>query len=232
MAESFASGGGAVAIEHFPAGGATAARGSAVLLLHGLDGLVFGGERYRDGARALAAAGHHVFLPHYFNRTGRQMALLADLQRAFLLWLETIGDAVGWLGRRPDIDPERIGVVGISLGAALGLAAAADPRIRALVSVCAPLPDAIAARIQRLPPVLVLHGAGDAVVPVANAHRIAELARGLGACCELTIYSDQGHIFFGAARRDAERRMTAFLDRILHSGAGAPSGPDAPPPVP
>lgn len=233
MAESFASGGSAIAIEHFPAGGATAARGSAVLLLHGLDGLAFAAERYRAGARAIAAAGHHVFLPHYFDRTGRQMALLADMQRTFLLWLETIGDAVGWLGRRPDIDPERIGVVGISLGAALGLAAAAeDPRIRALVSVCAPFPDAVAERIRRLPPMLVLHGALDAVVPVAHAHRIANLARRLGSSCELRTYSDQGHVFFGAAQRDAERRMTAFLDRILHSGADAPSGSDAPPPVP
>lgn len=46
-----------------------------------------------------------------------------------------IAAAVGFLGRRPDVDPDRIGGLGLSVGGELLLEAAArDPRLRAVVS--------------------------------------------------------------------------------------------------
>ncbi len=49
---------------------------------------------------------------------------------------EDVEAAVGWLRRRPEIDPERIALVGHSVGAgACLLAASRDPRIAAVVSI-------------------------------------------------------------------------------------------------
>jgi dienelactone hydrolase len=52
--------------------------------------------------------------------------------------VETVSHAIDWLDGNPEVDPTRIGVVGISDGAALALLAAAlDPRIKT-VAVIAP----------------------------------------------------------------------------------------------
>jgi len=45
-------------------------------------------------------------------------------------------DAVGYLGTRPEVDPDRIGLVGVCLGGAYAVRAAAfDPRVRAICGV-------------------------------------------------------------------------------------------------
>ena len=53
--------------------------------------------------------------------------------------VQTLGDysrAVDYLGQRKDVDPDRIGYAGISLGAITGLTFVAhDPRIRAMASI-------------------------------------------------------------------------------------------------
>jgi hypothetical protein len=50
--------------------------------------------------------------------------------------LADLRDAVGYLGTRPEVDPDRIGVVGVCLGGAYAVRAAAfDPRVRAVAGV-------------------------------------------------------------------------------------------------
>ena len=54
-------------------------------------------------------------------------------------WMETGKAAVDWLGARPDVDPDRIGLAGNSFGSFFGtIAAAHEPRIRAVAvsAVC------------------------------------------------------------------------------------------------
>ena len=50
--------------------------------------------------------------------------------------LADLRDAVGYLASRPEVDPDRIGVVGVCLGGGYAVRAAAfDPRVRAIAGV-------------------------------------------------------------------------------------------------
>jgi carboxymethylenebutenolidase len=214
---SFKSGGETITIERFHAGGGGSR--PAVLLLHGADGFTYG-ERYRMGAQVVAAAGYEVFLLHYLERTGQSRAFFSTIGRNFPAWAETVRDAVGFVERQPGIDPKRIGLIGTSLGAALGVTVAAeDRRIKALVDYFGFLPEAVAESATRLPPTLVLHGAKDAIVPVANAYALEALLKKLGAPHDVHVYADQAHGFWGAAQLDAAQRTAAFLGRYLGAGS-------------
>ena len=226
--ETFKSGGKTIAVEWFGAAGA-AEKAPAVLMLHGADGLARA-ERYRAGARRIAAGGYHVALVHYLDRTGEKRASFGTIMRNFDPWLATVRDGIGWAARRPEVDPHRIGIVGISLGGALGLAAAgADPRVKALVEYFGPMPQGIVTAAAALPPTLILHGAADPVVPVANAHALENFLRSQGTAHEVKIYPGQGHGFYGAAQDDADRRVAAFLNRHLGTADGAPRQASATP---
>jgi carboxymethylenebutenolidase len=217
---SFTSGGTRIAVERFDAAGG--GRRPAILLLHGADGFTRGDGRYRLGAQVLAAAGYHVFLPHYLERTGQARAAHSTIGRNFPLWRETIGDGLDFVARQPGVDAHRIGIVGTSLGGALGVTlAAADRRVRALVNYFGFLPETLPEKASRLPPTLALHGARDAIVPVANAHALEALLQRLRVPHEVHVYPDQAHGFHGAAQFDAAQRTAAFLNRHLGPGAAA-----------
>ena len=191
-----------------------------MLILHGADGMARA-ETYRFGAQALAASGFHVVLIRYFDRTGDTRAKRSSLRQDAPLWLGTIRDAVTYVSAQPDVDRERVAVVGFSLGASLALAAAGeDARIKAVIDVFGPVPEG-AEGAARMPPVLILHGARDRLVPVEHAHRLEKLLKARAVPHEVKIYPDQGHGFSGAAQIDAAGRILAFLQRHLGSGSAA-----------
>ncbi len=210
---SFKSGGKAVAVETFQATG-TSSR-PAILMLHGADGLS-ANTRYREGARNVAAAGYQVHLVHYLDRTGERRASFGTLFQNFVSWRETVQDALAFASDHSGADPRRVGIIGISLGAALGLAVAgSDSRVKALVSYFGPLPEGAIATTSRLPPTLVLHGSADPIVPVSNAYAVEALLRQQNVPHEIKVYPGQGHGFRGAAEVDATARSLAFLERHL-----------------
>jgi carboxymethylenebutenolidase len=210
---SFTSGSVPITAERFEAAGGGAR--PAVILLHGADGMTFP-ERYRSGARRIAASGFHVFLVHYLDRTGERRASFSSLFRNFPAWSTTVSDAIAWVGRQPGVSSSRVGLVGVSLGGSLALTAAAqDSRVAVLIDYFGFVPEPLAATVRRLPPTLILHGARDPIVPVANAYALEALAKQTGAPYDLKVYADQGHGFYGAAERDADSRVAAFLDRHL-----------------
>jgi dienelactone hydrolase len=211
--QSFRSGGKTIAVDTFQGDGSSPL--PAILMLHGADGL-HGHGQYREGARNIAGAGYQVHLVHYLDRTGEKRASFGTLFQNFHLWRETVNDALAWVSNHADADPERIGIIGISLGAALGLAvSSADRRIRALVNYFGPLPHGAIGFGARLPPTLVLHGEMDPIVPVANAYAIEALLRQQAVPHEVKVYPEQAHGFRGAAQADATRRVLAFLQRHL-----------------
>ena len=212
---NFTSGGRPITVEWFPAEGVDGPA-PAVLMLHGADGLTQRGDQYRAGARALAADGYHVGLVHYFDRTGSRWASLPAIFQNFPHWMETLRDALTFAGGQPGVDASRLGVVGISLGAALSVATAAeDTRIRALVDYFGPVPEGSLQGATRLPPTLILHGAADPIVPVSNARSLEGFLERKAVPHEVKIYPGEGHGFGRAAQADADRRVAAFLDRHL-----------------
>ena len=210
---SFRSGGKAIAVETF--GPAGPSPHPTLLMLHGADGLSYNAQ-YREGARGVAAAGYQVHLVHYLDRTGEKRASFSTLFQNFTPWMDTVQDALNFASGHPGADPQRIGIIGISLGAALGLAVAStDSRVKALVDYFGPLPQGAIATTSRLPPTLVLHGAADPIVPVANAYAVEALLRQQNVPHEVKVYPGQGHGFRGAAEADATQRALAFLQRHL-----------------
>ena len=101
---------------------------TAVLLSHGSGG---SRERVAAHARMLARHGYGVLAidnPGNGESQGHSNGLGYNAQPA-------VDAALGWLSRRPDVDPQRIAGFGTSLGAEVLLEAAArDPRLRAVVA--------------------------------------------------------------------------------------------------
>lgn len=97
----------------------------AVIVLGGFEGGIPG------DAFTFARQGYATFAMAYFGTP--------PLPRATdEIPVESVSRAVDWLTANPEVDPARIGIVGISQGSALALLAAAhDPRIKA-VAVVAP----------------------------------------------------------------------------------------------
>src|ERR1700712_5500137 len=122
--QSFTSGGHRIGVEWFaaPSGSAawwsTGTNSPAVLFLHGADGLSYA-EGYHLAARAISASGYHVAFRHFLDRTGDRRVAYSRLRQDFPLWATTVQDAVSWLASQPGVDPDRLGIVGVSLGAAL-----------------------------------------------------------------------------------------------------------------
>jgi carboxymethylenebutenolidase len=146
------------------------------------------------------------------------------LRATFEAWRSAVADAVAHARRHPQVDPGRVGLVGISMGGFLAASAAAQPelRIRCVAVLFGGLPPEDRANLRWLPPTLVIHGQDDEVVPVGEAHALRELLKARGLVCEAHIYQGIGHGFVKAdgevclwTALAAEQRTVAFLDRYL-----------------
>jgi carboxymethylenebutenolidase len=187
----------------------------AIIALHGAGGNVSGMERY---ASVLAAEGFAVYLLHYFDRTGTEPADLQSMKSNFPLWMKTLWDAVSFIETQPQVDPERIALLGFSLGAYLSLAnSAVDHRIKAVVEFFGGMPKEMKLFMRRLCPVLILHGETDPTVPVEEAYQLQKLLEKKGIAYEIKIYPGAGHGFESEIWRDASLRSLRFLRKYLKS---------------
>jgi carboxymethylenebutenolidase len=186
----------------------------AVIGLHGSAG---GHVSMSDPATMLAEQGFAVYVLHYFDRTGTTG--VADKQTAirhFPVWGKTVWDAVSHIERQSQVDAQRIGLLGFSLGAYLALAeAAVDPRVKAVVEFFGGFPKEMKFFMRRLCPTLILHGDADPTIPVEEAHHLQEMLERKDVPYEMQIYPGVGHGFSGEVWQDARRRTLAFLQKYL-----------------
>jgi len=104
----------------------TKSRAAAVLLLGGSEGGI--STPMNDVAKTLQAAGYSVLVASYFGAKGQPKTLES-------IPLETFDRALAWLRTRPEVDPSRIVIAGISKGAeAALLVATRHPELRAVVA--------------------------------------------------------------------------------------------------
>ncbi|MCC7389242.1 MAG: alpha/beta fold hydrolase [Phycisphaerales bacterium] len=178
--------------------------GPAILHVHGNAGNVSSHESFSS---FFPGRGFSVFLFDYrgYGRSDDE----GPLRRADLL--RDTQAALAVLEARPEVDPDRIGVYGVSLGGAFALhAAAGDPSVRAVATVSAfstwpgaandlaPVLGAILMRPGLDPedgaaalggrPYLILHGLADEIVNSRHAERLAKAARGAGV--DVTVWTD------------------------------------------
>ncbi|WP_341915932.1 dienelactone hydrolase family protein [Ferrovibrio terrae] len=193
-------------------------RAPAVLVLHGAHGLGDGSLFYPQ-AKALAEKGITAFVVHYFDGVPQVRKAAANLhdERERVLT-----EAISYVSKQAYVDPERIGIFGLSLGGfhALSLGSR-DDRVQAVVNVVGAMPSEVQRKgVHRMPPTLVLHGDRDATVPVRRAYELASLLDGLGAEHEVKIYKGQGHTFRGDAKEDSINRTVEFFERHLGGDRG------------
>ena len=78
------------------------------------------------------------------------------------------------------------------------------------------------------PPVLLIHGGADPLVPLSQPQRLIRVMSGAGATAELHMIEDAGH---GITTAEAHRLAAVFLDRHLGGAATAVIDTIAPPPA-
>jgi dipeptidyl aminopeptidase/acylaminoacyl peptidase len=204
---TFISGGKPIRIDHYPPN--RAGSSPAVILIHGSGGPLHGLDPFAGQA---AIFGVHVFVLHYFERTGHNWVAPSQIESHFLDWLETVKDAVSFVAGQPGVDASRIGLLGFSLGAFLSLSLATqDSRIAAVAELFGGLPAQFAQDARNLPPVLILHGAEDTTVPIDQAYELERILQLHKIPYQIKIYPDQGHVFRGLAQLDAMGRAAQFF---------------------
>jgi carboxymethylenebutenolidase len=187
----------------------------AVIALHGAGGGVTGMDK---SAILLAEQGFAVYVLHYFQRTDTQFADKQVIFRNFPVWMKTVWDAVSFVEKQSAIDPERIALLGFSLGAYLSLAnSSIDGRLRAVVDFFGGLPREMKLFMRRLCPVLILHGEADLTVPVEEAYQLRDLLEKKNIPYEIRIYPGAGHGFENEIWHDAGVRTLRFLQKYLAS---------------
>jgi len=193
---------------------ANAHRFPAVIGLHGSGG---GHASMADPANLLAEQGFAVYVLHYFDRTGTtEIDGLQTIFRNFPVWMKTLWDAVSFVTRQPQVDPNRIGLLGFSLGAYLALSASAiDSRIQAVVEFFGGMPKEMKFFTRRLCPELILNGEQDETIPVEEAYHLQQILEKKQIAYEIKIYPGAGHGFTGEIWRDAGLRTLSFLTKYL-----------------
>lgn len=185
----------------------------AVISLYGSGG---GFAGMTEPASMLASRGFAVYILHYFDRTGTTFADKDTIFRHFPIWVKTLWDAISHVEKQPSVDPDRIGLLGFSLGAYLSLSdAAVDKRVRAVVEFFGGLPKEMRFFMRRLCPVLILHGDADTTVPVEEAYHLQQILEKKSIPYEMQIYPGAGHGFSGDVWKDAGLRSLAFLQKYL-----------------
>jgi carboxymethylenebutenolidase len=195
----------------------------AVMVVHGGGGP--DGDWRKSGLlETLTAAGYSVFVPHYFDGQGGPWDG-SDNPDQFIDYIRTLNDAARYIGRQPDVKNNQIGLLGLSLGGYLVLGLAEEvrshppplhsPDIKAVVEMYGGMPEFAVSRMTTMPPVLILHGENDEVVPVTRAYDVEEQLRKKGVNYEIKVYPHQGHGFSGDTLKDANERIVSFLKTHL-----------------
>ena len=208
-----------VHVTQFKAPG-TAPRPS-VLLLHGAGGFDRRIDDYNRYASALANLGIDAYLVYYYSdQDDKMMSYGVNVfEQRYPAWSKTVGELADYLEKQKD-STGKAALVGFSNGGILATGASTlDPRINAAVIYYGTDPWPLGVRAKRFPPLLVLHGDADQIIPVEEGKELAAEAKALGGSVDLVIYPGESH-GFGADfdkknATDALNRTIAFLRKQL-----------------
>ena len=199
----------------------------AVVVLSGSRGVAT--PAYGDIGRMLQLAGLDAYLVHILSpadltaiatASGAQ-GRIAFYARRMSDWTAAVRGVVADLRARPS-HGDKIGVLGISLGAEIASAASVGQAdIGALVLVDGGLPTGYSQPIHSLPPLLLIWGGADRTFPLSVGRDLQQRAQKLGGSATLKVYEGGAHEFFlqasnqatAVARQDAADFLAAQLSR-------------------
>lgn len=196
----------------------------------------------QDVVGRFAAAGYVVVAPDMFYRSGHWHSFtyepdsfeairpLVSILNEDLV-MGDIGAALDFLTAQPDVDPERVGIVGYCFGgrASLVTAIRMPERVKAAAAyygggIVTDQPGAPVNRVGAIQcPVIGFFGALDKHIPQAQVERLEEALTKAGVHNEIYCYPEADHGFFCDARsgyhprsaQDAWQRTLRFFETHL-----------------
>jgi carboxymethylenebutenolidase len=193
----------------------------SALLLHGAGGF---DRRIADNnhyAAMLANAGVDAYLVYYYSDLDDKLMSngINVFEDRYQHWAELVDDLADYLIQQKDSNGH-VGLVGFSNGGILATGASTlDAKIDAAVIYYGTDPWPLGKPATRFPPLLILHGDADQVIPVENGMQLAQEAKSLGAKVDLVIYPGQSHGFGADWQKkdatDAFNRTVVFLKQEL-----------------
>lgn len=212
--ETFKSGGKDFRITVFPAP-SDGKRYPIIVLIHGNFGLGPPyGDQIRDLGKSLSQEGYVAAVPQFYVDEAPHLDDIAPDRH-----VETLSAAIAAVAARPDADPDRVGLIGFSLGAAAAMTYVASNgpgRVKTLADFFGPLTPAIRAGAGNFPPTIIFHNNADTVVSVGFS---IELDRLLPSTVEHRLVRYQevsqpgNHAFRpgGEADRDSRKKVKEWF---------------------
>lgn len=168
----------------------------AVILLHGSSGWR---AEYVDIAQRFADAGFDALVLDYYAETGGAEVGSGEKLEKWESWRHTLQAAVGYLRGMPSVAGDRIALVGYSRGAFLAVSVAGSlPAVKAVVDFYGGGGGGtltLEQEVRGLPPLLIVHGEKDSVVPVSFAEALRSAVLEAGGQVDMHLLRDEGHAF-------------------------------------
>lgn len=196
-----------------------------VILLHGASGIR---KEHHAYARTLSERGYVTLILDYYAETGGAPAKSQERLKLWPSWQETVRNSVRYVRTLSNVIPDRIGILGFSRGAFLAVGSAGGPPgVEAVVEYYGgggAGSESLEDEVRDLPPVLIVHGDADEVIPVSFAERLRDAIDERGGKVEIHIYPgarhafnlpSMPHVYDAEATIDARTRTLDFLDRYL-----------------
>ena len=190
---------------------ANSANAPTLIILPGSGGIEETGGFFRDMASSLSSDGINVVIVRYLDRSGLSYASSAQMGVNFGKWLQTVNDGFRFVQQQPGIDSKRVSFFGHSLGAQLALhTAASNPEVVSAVDMagCFVLPTN---KVLRMPPVLILHGSADRVVPLSRERQLIAVLKRVGGKYQEHIFKNADHSFASVSEAELFQIITRFL---------------------
>jgi len=199
----------------------------AVIMLHGSGPRNMETDDFENFCAKLAEQGYYAEFVEYYSQTeATSPGDIDGIMRNFPTWMNEIRSGIDALKKNPSIDGKKIGLMGFSLGSYLALSYGATypGDVGAIVEYYGGLAPALYPRVATMPPVLILHGDIDRIVPVSQARDLDRELTKAGRAHEMKIYPGAEHGFnFPAAMfwykpsdaNDAWDRSLKFFDKYL-----------------
>jgi dienelactone hydrolase len=188
------------------------------ILLYGSSGWR---PEYVDIAQRFADSGLAALVLDYYAGTGGAPIGSKDKLQKWESWRQAVREASRFLQTLPSVTGDRVALVGFSRGAFLAVSVAASmPSVVAVVDCFGgggggtlPMEE----EVKGLPPLLILHGEKDTVVPVSFAHALQATVLEAGGKVEMRLFPDEEHAFNAPWARTysaeaAERAFALTLD--------------------
>ncbi len=181
---------------------------------------------YAELAKVFADSGFITLALDYYAETGRDTSR-ADALSKWPAWQATVRNAVSYLHDSIHVPPHSLGLIGFSRGAFLAVSIASSLSEVGAVVDCygggGGGSDSLNKQVRGFPPLLILHGEADTIVPVTNAYRLRDAVLAAGGEAEMKIYPGAQHGFNAAstpgysesAATDSWKRILEFLRRRL-----------------